>query len=280
MGSDSRQGTPLLVAVDLGPSEVGDDRPPRPGIGAFQINDRRFLVSVAASIALHAALGCALVLTNRRAPAGAQVIHVEIVPVKLSSSPTGDGSLSAQGTPRPLSPAASTIRPMARPRSESPPESPVPAPAPDAPATTSSADPNPAAPAEPSGPSGDGSPEGSGSSPGSTGSVHGATGGSGSGEGVAIPARPTDLASVHAGIDRTLEYPRVARRNGIQGRTVLEFTLLKNGAIRDLVVRESSGHPILDQAALAAVRRAAPFPPPGAIVSIAVPVVFRLQGAG
>jgi protein TonB len=100
------------------------------------------------------------------------------------------------------------------------------------------------------------------------------------GAGPIVEARPSDLSAVQAGIGRTLVYPHPARRNGIQGRTVLGFILLADGSIRGLTIREGSGSAVLDRAALAAVERAAPFPAPGTDVSVVVPVVFRLQGPG
>jgi protein TonB len=92
-----------------------------------------------------------------------------------------------------------------------------------------------------------------------------------------IAARTHDLASVRAGIARTLVYPPNARRNGLQGRVLLEFVLLADGWIRDLVLRSGSGVPVLDAAALAAVEKAAPFPAPGVDVLVTVPVVFRAE---
>lgn len=92
-----------------------------------------------------------------------------------------------------------------------------------------------------------------------------------------IAARTHDLASVRAGIARTLVYPPNARRNGLQGRVLLEFVLLADGWIRDLVLRSGSGVPVLDDAALSAVEKAAPFPAPGVDVLVSVPVVFRAE---
>ena len=91
-----------------------------------------------------------------------------------------------------------------------------------------------------------------------------------------VPARPADLAAVRAGIGRTLVYPSSARRAGWQGKVRIAFILLADGRIRDLVVREGSGYEILDAAALAAVRDAAPFAPPGVDVQIAIPLSFRI----
>ena len=92
-----------------------------------------------------------------------------------------------------------------------------------------------------------------------------------------LPARPADLATVRAGIARTLAYPAEARRKGWGGRTVVAFTLLADGSIADLVVRQGSGHAVLDEAALDAIRRAAPFAPPGVDVLVVVPVAFAMR---
>ncbi len=121
---------------------------------------------------------------------------------------------------------------------------------------------------------------------GSAGSIDGVVGGSPGGvdgptSGPAFPrpvaARPKDLAAVRAGIARTLVYPPNARRNGLQGKVLLEFVLLADGRIRDLLLRSGSGHALLDAAALDAVQAAAPFPAPGVDVLVTVPVVFRSE---
>ncbi len=92
-----------------------------------------------------------------------------------------------------------------------------------------------------------------------------------------IPARPRDLEAVRERIARTLSYPSRARNLGWEGRCVVEFVLLADGTIRYLNVIESSGRPLLDEAALAAVQRGAPFPPPGVDVLVRTPIAFRLQ---
>jgi len=107
------------------------------------------------------------------------------------------------------------------------------------------------------------------------GAVGGVPGGGEVSAAAPIPARPADLAAVRAGIKRTAVYPALARARHWQGRSVLSFTLLADGTIDHLVVRQGSGYPCLDEAALEAVRRAAPFPAPGVAVHIIVPVDFN-----
>jgi protein TonB len=57
-------------------------------------------------------------------------------------------------------------------------------------------------------------------------------------------------------------YPQQARAGFREGRVVLSFTITTDGGIRSLEVRKSSNTKVLDEAALQAVRSAAPFPAP------------------
>ncbi len=50
-------------------------------------------------------------------------------------------------------------------------------------------------------------------------------------------------------------YPRKARRLGYEGMVMLKVLVDENGRVDDLTVLESSGHTILDQTALASVRK-------------------------
>ena len=67
---------------------------------------------------------------------------------------------------------------------------------------------------------------------------------------------------------------------GQQGRAVVRFSILRSGAVGAVGLAASSGNSAVDQAALAMVRRAAPFPPlPAefgpATMPLTVPVNFR-----
>lgn len=59
---------------------------------------------------------------------------------------------------------------------------------------------------------------------------------------------------------RSLGFPAQARRQRITGEVQVAFTIASNGAVSGVRVVRSSGHAILDEAALQAVHRAAPFP--------------------
>jgi protein TonB len=58
-----------------------------------------------------------------------------------------------------------------------------------------------------------------------------------------------------------LNYPEAARRGGIYGSLRLLVAINANGSLKEVRVLQSSGEPILDQAAQNIIRLAEPFPP-------------------
>jgi protein TonB len=66
---------------------------------------------------------------------------------------------------------------------------------------------------------------------------------------------------VIAQLARHKHFPESAREAGRSGRVVLTFTVNRSGGVTSVSVSGSSGVAVLDQAALAMVRRAQPFPP-------------------
>ncbi|AHK45185.1 MULTISPECIES: cell envelope integrity protein TolA [Ensifer] len=85
---------------------------------------------------------------------------------------------------------------------------------------------------------------------------------------------------VRAKINRRYKLPSEARRQGLSGTTTVSFTVLADGGVSRVSVAGSSGSPVLDTAALDAVRRAAPFPaiPEGAGKS-AIPFTLPIQAS-
>jgi protein TonB len=84
---------------------------------------------------------------------------------------------------------------------------------------------------------------------------------------------------VYAKLRRSLRYPSEARRQRIRGEAHVRFTVSRSGGVGSVRLARSSGSPILDNAALDTVRRAAPFPaiPPEAgrsSWSFTVPLAF------
>ncbi|MDR1249721.1 MAG: TonB family protein, partial [Treponema sp.] len=74
-----------------------------------------------------------------------------------------------------------------------------------------------------------------------------------------------------------LVYPSPARRAGIQGVTEVSFIIHEDGRVSAVTVRTGSGHAVLDEAAVATIHAAAPFPAPPAAARIAIPISFRLR---
>ena len=59
----------------------------------------------------------------------------------------------------------------------------------------------------------------------------------------------------------TLNFPHEARRRSLSGNPVLEVAIRADGSLEQVIVRRPSGHPELDNAAVAIVRLASPFDP-------------------
>jgi protein TonB len=85
-----------------------------------------------------------------------------------------------------------------------------------------------------------------------------------------------DLAALRNRIEQEAQkvYPQIARRNGWQGRVLVEMHLDGDGRLADVFLVASSGYPILDEATINAVHRASPFRPIARVVT--VPVEYRL----
>ena len=94
---------------------------------------------------------------------------------------------------------------------------------------------------------------------------------------VAIDPGPSWVPASRGNVEP--EYPLLARRRGFEGRTLLKVEVLASGGSGNVDVISSSGHAILDNAALNAVRQWKFVPAAGAraaAMSIEVPVSFRL----
>lgn len=68
------------------------------------------------------------------------------------------------------------------------------------------------------------------------------------------------LARIRSRIERAKRYPLMARRHGLEGTSDVTFQIQEDGTISRLTLTRSSGAAPLDAAALATIRRAAPFP--------------------
>lgn len=63
-------------------------------------------------------------------------------------------------------------------------------------------------------------------------------------------------------IESFKRYPKIARRRGDEGKVCINFSLDRSGNLLSCNLEESSGSAILDEAAMQAIRDAAPFSPP------------------
>jgi protein TonB len=83
----------------------------------------------------------------------------------------------------------------------------------------------------------------------------------------AIPLNTSDMRyapytqTVKQWIESRWEYPDLAKHYGLQGRVVVEFTILQNGNIELLALVRSSGSKLLDEEAVRAIKAAVPFKP-------------------
>lgn len=90
------------------------------------------------------------------------------------------------------------------------------------------------------------------------------------------------LKQVREKIKRAQRYPPSVRNTEDGATTKVRFTLLRDGTIQHAKVVASSGSKSLDNAALAAVRNAIPFPPfpedqDGSMLRLELPIVFQLR---
>lgn len=94
------------------------------------------------------------------------------------------------------------------------------------------------------------------------------------------PARPRNLQGAalrqaQAALSKHLFYPPQAVAMGLEGEVVLLLSLAENGQLVSATVARSSGHALLDQAALDAARNIGALP--GNPRQTLFPVSFRLQ---
>jgi protein TonB len=67
------------------------------------------------------------------------------------------------------------------------------------------------------------------------------------------------LEQVKRRVEREWRYPLLAQERGLAGKLVIEFAIWQDGTLSRLRLATSSGISILDDAALEAIRRAAPY---------------------
>lgn len=114
---------------------------------------------------------------------------------------------------------------------------------------------------------------------------HDAPGPAGHEETAAAPPAPAPTESAAsiasrfaAQVEANKEYPYMAVRRGLTGMVKVTATLAADGSLENAYVSASSGESLLDNAALAAVRNACPFPHGAAnSITLTIPLQFNLQ---
>jgi protein TonB len=97
-----------------------------------------------------------------------------------------------------------------------------------------------------------------------------------------MPSFPGGDAALMKYIGDNVRYPAIAQENGIQGRTICQFTVERDGSITDIQVLRSSGDASLDKEARRVIQ-SMPRWSPGkqrgkpVRVSYTIPINFRLQ---
>ena len=89
--------------------------------------------------------------------------------------------------------------------------------------------------------------------------------------------RHANFKAIRDAILARLDYPTLARRRGWSGKVDGACLIAPDGNVSDVRVETSSGFPVLDDQALEAVRRAAPFTPPHIAAMLVMPVTFQLN---
>lgn len=246
---------------------------------------RHWLLPLAGAAGLHAAVALAWLGTRAPAPelggAATEGIHVSLAlagaeaqtaPIEATPEPAPQPA----APPPPPPPAAKpkpAPKPLARPVPAAVPIEPV-ATLPSEPAPTASANTAEAPMPEPAVSFASAAPRSGGQAGGNAGARSRFNG---------KPARNIRgyFGQISAWIDANKDYPTEVKKKKQQGTVVVRFTIGRDGQLLASTIKQSSGHVLLDQAALETLARAAPFPPIPEFVgretlSIAVPIDYTL----
>ncbi len=86
-----------------------------------------------------------------------------------------------------------------------------------------------------------------------------------------------NMALINALIKKNLYYPRLAKKRGMQGKTMVSFTLDTNGKILDIKALGSIAS-VLSKAAIKTVLKASvSFPHPKEVLALQVPIIYKLN---
>jgi periplasmic protein TonB len=91
-----------------------------------------------------------------------------------------------------------------------------------------------------------------------------------------LPRWPSKISTL---LERNKRYPKAARERRESGVVQVSLKIDREGRLLSSNVKNSSGHSLLDEEAIAILKRARPFPPvpvklPGQTISMTVPIRF------
>ena len=97
-----------------------------------------------------------------------------------------------------------------------------------------------------------------------------------------MPEFPGGQQALFKYLSENVKYPVIAQENGIQGRSICQFTVEKDGSITDIQVIRSSGDETLDKEAKRVIKSMPRWTPgkqrgKAVRVSYTIPINFRLQ---
>lgn len=259
---------------------------------------KAYIVSVAVHFAIFLllAVGLAVVVAEQEQ----QVYEIDLQASDFSQGSGHEGGGSAENLfPEPLK-AEDVAKRVETVQQTIPPVTPTDAVVPTSDAVTvpqaaseTSASSSTAAPSSASSGSASGSGEGSGSGSGSgsgtgsgdgkgdgqgVGSGSGAGQGSGDGNVSGTGSAPFDTNGFWAAVNANKEYPYMAMKRRLEGTTTIVTTISSSGAITSVSIASSSGHGVLDDAAVAAAYAVGSYPnPTGATVSVTTNVSFSIR---
>ena len=259
---------------------------------------KAYIVSAAVHLVifLFLAIGLAVVVAEKEQ----QVYEIDLQASDFSQGSGHEGGGSAENLfPEPLK-AEEVAKRVETVQQTIPPVTPTEAvvPTPDAvtvpqAASETSASSSTSAPSSASSGSASGSGEGSGSGSGSgsgtgsgdgkgdgqgVGSGSGAGQGSGDGNVSGTGSAPFDTNGFWAAVNANKEYPYMAMKRRLEGTTTIVTTISSSGAITSVSIASSSGHGVLDDAAVAAAYAVGSYPnPTGATVSVTTNVSFSIR---
>jgi len=86
---------------------------------------------------------------------------------------------------------------------------------------------------------------------------------------------PETLRLLRNAIEKAKKYPAIAKRRGLEGTVITEFSINSKGFPENIRIAKSSGFQILDSATKDTILRSAPLPHFNGLIEI--PITFRLQ---